>query len=148
MQERLFGFLPRNKVYGERGNHKLTMQLIKFAIVGVIAAVVDVGVLVVLKELLHMEILLSSAISFCASVTVNYLLSMAFVFKSKKQSKVYEFIIFVLLSIGGLGLNQLILWLGVKFTSVYYLIVKIFAMVIVPVYNFITRKIFLESKEK
>ena len=126
----------------------MTMQLIKFAIVGVIAAVVDVGVLVVLKELLHMEILLSSAISFCASVTVNYLLSMAFVFKSKKQSKVYEFIIFVLLSIGGLGLNQLILWLGVKFTSVYYLIVKIFAMVIVPVYNFITRKIFLEAKEK
>ena len=142
------GFCQGIKFTVNGGNHKLTMQLIKFAIVGVIAAVVDVGVLVVLKELLHVEVLLSSAISFCVSVTVNYLLSMTFVFKSKKQSKVYEFIIFVLLSIGGLGLNQLILWLGVKFTSVYYLIVKIFAMVIVPVYNFTTRKIFLESKEK
>ncbi len=126
----------------------MTLQLIKFAMVGIIAAIVDVGVLVVLKELLHMDVLLSSAVSFCASVTVNYLLSMTFVFKSKKQSKIREFIIFVLLSIGGLGLNQLILWIGVRFTSVYYLVVKFFAMVIVPVYNFITRKIFLESKEK
>lgn len=124
------------------------LQLIKFAIVGVIAAFVDVGVLVTLKELLHVDVLLASAISFCASVTINYILSMSFVFKGKNQSKLKEFIIFVFLSIGGLLLNQLILWIGVKFMSMYYLIVKLLAMVIVPVYNFITRKIFLESKEK
>ena len=126
--------------------HKLMLQLLKFGVVGVIAALVDVGVPVFLKELLGMEVLLSSAISFCVSVTVNYLLSMAFVFKGKEQSKLKEFVLFVLLSIGGLLLNQLILWVGVSFTSVYYLVVKIFAMVIVPVYNFITRKLFLESR--
>ena len=129
-------------------NHKLMLQLIRFAIVGVIAAFADVGVLVTLKELLHIDVLISSAISFCVSVTVNYLLSMTFVFKSKKQSKVKEFIIFVFLSIGGLCLNQFILWIGTKYTSVYYLTVKFLAMVIVPIYNFLTRKIFLESKEK
>ena len=126
----------------------MVLQFIKFAIVGVIAAFVDVGVLVVLKELLNIDVLIASAISFCVSVTVNYVLSMSFVFKSKKQSKVKEFIIFVCLSVGGLGLNQLILWVGVNFTSIYYLIIKFMAMVIVPVYNFITRKIFLESKER
>ena len=123
-------------------------QLIRFAIVGVIAAFVDVGVLVILKELLLVDVLISSAISFCVSVTVNYFLSMSFVFKGKKQSKLEEFIVFVVLSVGGLCLNQFILWFGVRFTSVYYLTVKFLAMVIVPVYNFITRKIFLESKEK
>ena len=126
----------------------MTLQVIRFAIVGAISAFVDVGVLVVLKELLCVDVLLSSAISFCVSVTVNYLLSMTFVFKGKNQSKLHEFIIFALLSAGGLGLNQLILWIGVKFTSVYYLVVKFLAMVIVPVYNFITRKMFLESKRK
>ena len=124
------------------------LQLIKFAIVGVIAAVVDVGVLVGLKELLSVDVLFASAISFSVSVTVNYLLSMTFVFKSKKQSKLKEFVVFVLLSVGGLCLNQLILWIGVNFTSVYYLVVKFLAMIIVPVYNFVTRKMFLESKEK
>ena len=126
----------------------MVSQLIKFAIVGVIAAFVDVGVLVVLKELFCVDVLLASAISFSVSVTVNYLLSMSFVFKSKKQSKIKEFVIFVFLSIGGLGLNQMILWIGTKYTSVYYLIIKFLAMVIVPIYNFVTRKIFLESKEK
>jgi putative flippase GtrA len=109
---------------------------------------VDVGVLVALKELLHIDVLVSSAISFCVSVVANYILSMTFVFKSKNQNKIREFIIFVLLSVGGLCINQLILWIGVKLTSVYYLIVKLFALVIVSVYNFVTRKIFLESKEK
>ena len=66
------------------------LQLIKFAIVGVIAAFVDVGVLVTLKELLHVDVLLASAISFCASVTINYILSMSFVFKGKNQSKLKE----------------------------------------------------------
>ena len=124
------------------------LQLIKFAIVGIIAAFVDVGVLIALKELLNVDVLLASAISFCVSVTVNYILSMSFVFKGKKQSKLKEFIIFVFLSVGGLCLNQIILWIGVNFTSIYYLIVKFLAMIIVPIYNFITRKIFLESKEK
>lgn len=124
------------------------IQLIRFGIVGVIAAIFDVGVLITLKELLQVNVLLSSAVSFCVSVAVNYLLSMRFVFKSKEQSRIKEFIIFLLLSIGGLCLNQVILWIGTEYTSVYYLIVKFFAMVIVPIYNFITRKIFLESKEK
>ena len=123
-------------------------QLFRFAIVGVIAAIIDVGVLVLLKELLFVPVLIASALSFTASVIVNYLLSMAFVFKSKGQNKLKEFVIFVLLSIGGLGLNQLILWLGVAFTTTYYLAIKILAMVIVPIYNFLTRKIFLEKKEK
>ena len=124
------------------------LQLIRFGIVGVIAAVIEVGVLIALKEFLHFEVLIASAISFCVSVTVNYLLSMSFVFKSKKQGRLKEFVIFVLLSVGGLGLNQFILWVGVRFTTIYYLTIKIFAMIIVPIYNFITRKIFLEEKGK
>lgn len=125
----------------------MLLQLIKFGIVGVIAAIVDVGVLVILKELMSVEVLLASAISFSVSVTVNYILSMAFVFKGKEQSKIKEFVIFVILSAGGLCLNQLILWAGDRFTTIYYLAVKFLAMIIVPIYNFITRKIFLESKE-
>ena len=126
----------------------MILQIIKFGIVGVVATLVDVGVLVVLKELLHIDVLVACAISFCISVAVNYILSMAFVFKSKNQNKLREVVIFLLLSVGGLCLNQLILWIGVTFVSAYYLTVKLFALVIVPVYNFITRKIFLESKEK
>lgn len=123
-------------------------QFIRFGIVGGIASVTDIGVLVLLKELFHFGVLFSAAVSFCISVTVNYLLSMSFVFKSKNENKTKEFISFVLLSVGGLGINELILWLGTEFTVIHYLILKIFAMGIEMIYNFITRKVFLESKEK
>ena len=55
---------------------KLILQLIRFGIVGVIATLIDVGVLTLLKEVAHWEVLTASACSFAASVVVNYILSM------------------------------------------------------------------------
>ena len=126
---------------------KLIVQLIRFGIVGVIAMIIDVGVLTFLKEVMHVDVLIASAISFTVSVVVNYILSMLWVFKSKGENKVKEFVIFVLLSIGGLLINQLIMWLGTEVVDFYYLAVKVFALLFVPIYNFVTRKIFLEKKE-
>ncbi len=126
---------------------QLIIQLIKFEFVGVIAAAIDVGVLVLFTEVFGADVLISSGISFCVSVIANYLLSMKFVFKSKGQSKLKEFTVFVLLSVGGLCINQFIMWLGTEKFSFYYLAVKFAAMVIVPIYNFITRKVFLEKKQ-
>ena len=123
-------------------------QIIMFGIVGAVATLVDFGVMVILKEVLGFGVLLSSAISFCTSVFVNYILSMAFVFKSKNQGKVKEFSAFFFLSVGGLLLDQMVLWIGINFTTLYYLILKVIATVVVMAYNFITRKVFLESKEK
>ena len=125
---------------------KLIIQLIKFGIVGVIATLIDLAVLMLLKEFMKVDVLAASAVAFSVSVIANYILSMLFVFKSRGNSKVKEFIVFVALSIGGLLLNQFIMWLGTEIMTAYYLWVKAFALVFVPIYNFITRKIFLEKK--
>ena len=125
---------------------KLIIQLIKFGIVGVIATLIDVAVLMVLKEFMHVDVLVASAVAFSVSVIANYILSMLFVFKGSENSKVKEFIVFVALSIGGLLLNQFIMWLGTEIMTAYYLWVKAFALVFVSIYNFVTRKIFLEKK--
>ena len=125
---------------------KLIVQIIKFGIVGVIATVIDFGVLAFMKEVLDVNVQISTAVSFSVSVFANYLLSMLFVFKSKEDNKIKEFIEFLLLSIGGLLLDQLVMWLGTDVFTVYYLAVKVFATVVVAIYNFVTRKIFLEKK--
>ena len=135
-----------SKKQKQNSKNSLSLQLIKFGVVGVVAALVDVGTLIVLKEFMGLGVLISSAIAFSVSVCVNYILSMAFVFKSKNENKFKEFMVFVVLSLGGLGINQLVIWVGISIFSVHYLVVKIAAMVIVPIYNFITRKVFLESK--
>ena len=124
----------------------LILQIIKFGIVGVVATVVDVGVLTLLTEVFHVDILLASAAGFTVSVIANYILSMLFVFKGGQHSKLKEFLIFVVLSVGGLLLNQLIMWVGTEYLPIHYLWVKGSALFFVPVYNFVTRKIFLEKK--
>ena len=100
---------------------KLILQILKFGIVGALATVIDFGVLTLLKELLNVDVLIASGISFSVSVIANYILSMLFVFESSGISKVKEFIIFVLLSCGGLLLNQFIMWLGTELLSFYLL---------------------------
>ena len=125
---------------------KLVQQFMKFGVVGVIAFVIDYGLMVALTELAGVNYLISATISFTVSVVFNYLASMRYVFTHKQGlSRRREFVIFVVLSVIGLGVNDLLMWLGSSVLGVNYLIVKIVATAIVMVYNFVTRKIFLDG---
>ena len=125
---------------------KLVQQFMKFGVVGVIAFVIDYGLMVALTELAGVNYLISATISFTVSVVFNYLASMRYVFTHKQGlSRRREFVIFVVLSVIGLGVNDLLMWLGSSVLGVSYLIVKIVATAIVMVYNFVTRKITLAA---
>ena len=126
---------------------KLFSQIIKFGFVCGTAFVIDAGLLFLLTEFCGIHYLISGMISFTASVIYNYILSVKWVFDAKKDAnKTQEFIVFIVLSVIGLGINQLFMWLFVDMMHIYYMLSKIIATVIVMVYNFITRKIFLEKK--
>lgn len=124
---------------------KLFNQIMKFGIVGVIAFIIDYGVLIFLTEVCGVYYLLSSMISFVVSVIFNYLASMKYVFSGKDgMSKQKEFIIFVILSVIGLGINQLGMWIMVDKLNIFYMFSKIFVTAVVMVWNFVSRKICLE----
>ena len=130
----------------EEKNKKLLLQIFKFAIVGGIAFIIDYVTLIICKEIFHLNTLLSAAIAFTVSVIVNYILSVKWVFDvSNKHSNKRNFIIFIIFSLMGLGLTELIMWFGEDILKISYLIVKIVATVIVMIFNFVTRKIFLEK---
>ncbi len=127
---------------------KLISQFMKFGIVGVIAFVIDYGFMVLLTEVFGVPYLTSTTVSFIISVIFNYFASMRFVFKRKDDmSRRREFIIFVVLSVIGLVINDVFMWLMVDFLFIDYRISKIVVTFIVAVWNFVTRKIFLEAKE-
>lgn len=126
---------------------KLMEQMIKFGFVGFLCFFIDWGIMVFLTEVFGINPLISSTISFTVSVTVNYILSVTFVFETDKNAnKGSQFVIFVLLSIVGLGVNELCMWLGTDLLGIHYMITKVGATAVVMVYNFITRKIFIEKK--
>lgn len=126
---------------------KLISQILKFGVVGGAAFVIDYGLLFLLTEYLNIHYLVSGMISFSVSVIFNYILSVFWVFNIRKKRNVKkEFILFIVFSILGLGINQIIMWLLVEKIGYYYMLAKIAATIIVMVYNFITRKFFLEGK--
>lgn len=125
----------------------LIEQIMKFGIVGVIATIIDFGVLIFLTEVFGLNPVLSATISFIVSLIFNYVASMRYVFRHREgMSREREFAIFVVLSVIGLGINDGLMWLGTNFAGLDYRLVKVGATAIVMVWNFVTRKIFLEEK--
>ncbi|MER2147418.1 MAG: GtrA family protein [Aerococcus urinaeequi] len=50
-----------------------------------------------------------------------------------------------MLSLIGLGLNQVFMWFFVEITVLHYIIAKVLATILVMAWNFISRKIWLEK---
>lgn len=123
----------------------LLVQIFKFGIVGVVATLIDFIFLYLFKDALNLPLLLANTLSFVISVVYNYWASLTFVFDvNKEKSKKRNFIIFVVCSFIGLLLNDLMVYVITDKLGVYYMISKVIATIFVMVFNFITRKKFLE----
>ncbi|MDR1723760.1 MAG: GtrA family protein [Tannerella sp.] len=124
------------------------VQIVRYTFVGGLAFLIDFGLLFVLTEYVQMYYLVSASISFIAGLITNYLLSKIWVFdQASIPNRGVEFIIFALIGLVGLGLNNLFLWLLTEFLSIHYIISKIITTVIVYFWNFFARKIILFTKK-
>lgn len=124
---------------------KLIEQIIKFGIVGGLAFLIDYGIMVLCKEIFGFNVLLSAGFGFTISVIFNYIASVKWVFNvNQNNSKSKQFITFIIFSIIGLILTEIIMYIGTDIMNISYLLVKIVATLIVMIFNFITRKLFLE----
>lgn len=120
-------------------------KIIRFIVVGGIATIIDFVCLYIFKEFLNFNVILANTLSFTISVIYNYIASITWVFDvNKTKNKNIQFILFITFSVLGLILNNLILYLLTDKLNIYYLISKIIATMFVMVFNFITRKKFLE----
>ena len=126
---------------------KLIEQIIRFGIVGAIAFLIDYGIMVLCKEIFGFSVLISVGIGFTISVIFNYIASVKWVFNvNGNNSKSKQFITFIIFSIIGLFITEFIMYIGTNLMKISYLFVKICATIIVMVFNFVTRKLFLEEK--
>lgn len=128
--------------------NKLIKQILRFGVVGIIAFAVDYGLFLLLTEVCHVHYLLANIVAFLVSVIVNYVLSVTFVFDvDKKRGVGAQFTFFTAMSAVGLGINELMLWLLSGLLPIPTSVSKLAATAVVMVYNFVTRKLFLERKD-
>lgn len=136
----------------------LIAQITKFGIVGVIAAVIDFGILNALVKFAHMNNVAAGTISFLIALAFNYILSMKMVFRHRDDMAQWmEIVIFAISAAIGLAMNDVIIWLAtvdLPSNAVYTMhgtyvlytnIGKVVATVVVAIWNFIIRKVFLDA---
>lgn len=125
---------------------ELLNQIFKFIIVGGIATIIDWLIFFILNTILNINPLIANIFSFSISLIYNYIASVKWVFNvSKKKNKKRIFMEFIILSVVGLLISEFLIWLLVDKLSINSMISKIISTAIVMVFNFITRKIFLED---
>lgn len=142
-------------------------EFLRYVLVGGIAFVVDFGVFWIFRDLIFggkdstAIIIVSTTAGFIAGIIVNYLLSMKIVFTTDKQQQqgrnLGALITFAVVGLVGLGLTNLLQWLGeskllatdfgVKIDELFFnqgkLIVRCFVSGVVLVWNYVGRKIFV-----
>ena len=130
---------------------KLLLQFCKFGLVGTLCFCIDYGLMILLTERTGLHYFTSSAISFTVSVVVNYILG-ELTGQGRRLEQALaagpqEMAIFVALSLVGLALNQMIMWIAVELFRIFYAVAKILSTMLVTTYNFISRKLFLEAED-
>lgn len=125
---------------------ELLIQILKFGFVGCTAFFIDAGILLLLSNL-GINYLIANIISTTCSIIYNYILSIKFVFHVTSNENNKSFIQFVILSIIGLALTTLIMKICVGGFHLTLMFSKIFATGVVMTYNFISRKILLETNK-
>ena len=124
----------------------LLVQIFKFGIVGGIATIIDLIIYYICFNYLKINPLIANIISFCIAVIYNYLASIKWVFiVDENKSKKKLFIEFMIFSILGLLLTEFLLFIFINKLSLSKMIAKIIATVVTMIFNFITRKLFLEK---
>lgn len=138
-------------------------EIIRFLIVGGLATVIDYLVMGIVLYCFEPSLyphfynvwigggepstaatITGTGFGFTAGLIFNYIFSIIFVFQEKGDARTAKgFILFTLLSIGGLLINLGGMYLGYNILKINEWLVKTFFTLVVLVYNYITRKIFL-----
>ena len=138
-----------------------TAEIIRFALTGGICFLVELGVLILLKGRFEIDTLIATPIAFLISVILNYLLCVAWVFRGAKNRGTGAKAGFLITSLIGLGLNELlmflfrlilgedavILTLGSRTINMYVLN-KCLATLIVMIWNYFSKRAVLYRKAK
>ena len=121
-------------------------EISRYLVVSAGALAVDLSLLFLLSEALGAHYLIANPIAFALGALVAYVGSVHWAFRHRKVSNSgLELALFVAIGVGGLAINEGILWLGIEFVAVSLLFAKIAAAVTSFAFNFFVRKIILFS---
>jgi len=113
----------------------MLFRFLKFGIVGLTGMVIDFSITFLLKEKLKVHRYIASSAGFTVAATSNYFLNRIWTFQSNDPRVLLEYSTFIIISVIGLGINNLFLYLFEKKLSFYW--AKLFAIGVTMIWNFL-----------
>ena len=114
----------------------LIVKFLKFCVVGFSGMVVDFSTTWLCKEKFGWNKYLSNSIGFVLAATNNYLWNRLWTFQSTNTDIPVEYGKFFLISVIGLGINNLVVYLLHGKLKLNFYFAEIFAIAVVTVWNF------------
>lgn len=114
----------------------LIWKFLKFCIVGFSGMIIDFGTTWFLKEKIKINKYLANSTGFIFAASSNYLLNRFWTFHSVNPRIAGEYVSFISISIVGLAINNLIIYLLNEKMRLNFYLSKLFAIGVVTVWNF------------
>jgi putative flippase GtrA len=122
-------------------SNTLSLQVVRYAGVGGVAATVDIGFFYLFANELRFPYLWVAPIGFLLATLVNYALSIVFVFSDQRRHSPHkELFLVYAVSLVGLLLNQGVLSIMVEVVSAGLMPAKLTATGVVFAWNYLLRK--------
>ena len=123
---------------------RIAREVISYAAVSVIAFACDFGTLAFLVQVLHWHYLLAASAAFMVGALVAYLLSVRYVFRFRRiEDRRVEFAGFAAIGAFGLAVNTGVMFAGVEWLQLHYLLAKVLAGGFTFVLNYVVRRVTL-----
>jgi len=111
-------------------------QTFRYAVVGVIGTALHFGTLYALVEGLGMEPVSASAMGFLVALVSSYVLNRHWTFEHRSPAQ-GAFLRYTAVSIVGLALNTLIMFVGTHLLDFPYMLVQLTVVFVVPAVNYL-----------
>lgn len=115
----------------------LILKFLKFCIVGFSGMVVDFGFTWLCKEKFKWNKYVSNSIGFVLAATNNYIWNRWWTFQSDNANIPIEYGKFLVISVIGLGLNNLVIYLLHEKLKLNFYLAKLIAIGVVTIWNFV-----------
>lgn len=118
------------------------LKFLKFGVVGFSGMIVDYGFFYVFKEIVGLPVLISNMLSFTIAASSNYFFNRIWTFRSQNKKIGKEYLSFFVISLIGLGINTLTLFICDKFlltgwdSKLRIYVLKLIAIAVTTIWNF------------
>lgn len=118
-------------------SQSLVLKFIKFCVVGFSGMVIDFGTTWLLKEKIGANKYIANSTGFILAATSNYIWNRFWTFQSENEHITSEYLTFIIISVAGLVLNNLLIYFFTDKMKFNFYFSKLIAIGVVTLWNFI-----------